>query len=403
MNETYLGVRICGPLAPHADGFYSWLIGRRFYSPLTAVGQLRLMAHVSRWLSSRKLDCSALTDDLALEFVAARRAAGYYNLRSPRGMAPLLAYLGEVGAAPERGTPAAVASGADLLQGFRCYLSVERRLVAGTVDNYVQVARRFLDFCAHQGVSDLAGVTADHLSGFVLSECTRRPSGSARHAVTPLRALLRFGQLHGLTPAELALAVPRAVNRRDPNLPRPLAQRDLTRLLASYDRRTRRGRRDYAMLLMLARLGLRAGELAALRLDDVDWHAGEIDIPGKGGRRERLPLPDDVGQALVAYLRRGRSTTSDRSLFVRFDAPRTGLSSGAVTAMVHRAGARAGVAVTGAHQLRHTVAVELLRAGAPMSEISELLRHRRPATTAIYAKVDRAALGPLARPWPVGA
>jgi integrase len=157
------------------------------------------------------------------------------------------------------------------------------------------------------------------------------------------------------------------------------------------------------MLLMLARLGLRAGELAALRLDDVDWRAAEIDIPGKGGRRERMPLPDDVGQALVAYLRRGRPETSDRRLFVRLDAPRTGLSSGAVTAMVQTAGRRAGVAVTGAHQLRHTVAVELLRAGAPMSEISELLRHRRPATTAIYAKVDRGALGSLARPWPVGA
>jgi integrase len=157
------------------------------------------------------------------------------------------------------------------------------------------------------------------------------------------------------------------------------------------------------MLLMLSRLGLRAGELAALRLEDVDWRAAEMDIPGKGGRRERLPLPDDVGHALVAYLSRGRPKTGDRSLFVRFDAPRTGLSSGAVTAMVKRAATRAGISMGGAHQLRHTVAVELLRAGAPMSEISELLRHRRPATTAIYAKVDRTALCPLARPWPVGA
>jgi integrase/recombinase XerD len=403
MNDTYLGVRIYGPLAPHAAGFYSWLVGRRFYSPLTAVGQLRLVAHVSRWLLSRKLDCLALTDDLAFEFVAERRATGYYNLRSSRGMAPLLAYLREIGAAPEPVAGSTAAAGADLLQSYRCYLRLERRLVVGTVDNYIEVARRFLDFCAHQGVADLAGVSADQLSGFVLSECARRPSGSARHAVTPLRALLRFGQRHGLTTAELALAVPRAVNRRGASLPRSLAPRDLARLLAGCDRRTRRGRRDYAMLLILARLGLRAGELAALRLDDVDWRAAEIDIPGKGGRRERLPLPDDVGQALVTYLRRGRPETSDRSVFVRFDAPRTGLSSGAITALVHRAGERAGVAVTGAHQLRHTVAVDLLRAGAPMSEISELLRHRRPATTAIYARVDRAALGSLARPWPVGA
>lgn len=407
MNNAYLGVRFCGPLAPHAAGFYSWLVRRRFYSPLTAVGQLRLMAHLSRWLLSRQLDCSALTDDVALEFVAARRAAGYFNLRTPRAMEPLVAYLREIGAAPASGPVAlsAAASGTDLLQSYRTYLSVERRLVAGTVDDYVQVTRRFLDFCTQQGVSDLGGVSAEQVSGFVLSECTRRPSGSARHAVTPLRALLRFGQLQGLMGPGLALAVPRAVNRRGGSLPRSLPQRDVARLLSSCDCRTGRGRRDYAMLLMLSRLGLRAGELAALRLEDVDWHAGEIDVPGKGGRRERLPLPDDVGQALVAYLRRGRPKTGDRdrSLFVRFDAPRTGLSSGAVTAMVKRAARRAGISMGGAHQLRHTVAVELLRAGAPMSEISELLRHRRPATTAIYAKVDRTALRPLARPWPVGA
>jgi integrase/recombinase XerD len=400
MMDTYQGVRVCGPLASHADGFYSWLVERRFYSPLTAVGHLRLMAHASRWLVSRDLGCADLTDELVLEFVAARRAAGYYNLRAPRALALLVAYLRQAGAAPE---PVSAVAPADLLASFRRYLTVERRLVAGSVDNYVQNARRFLDFCADQGSTDLAEVNADQLSGFVLSERARRPSGSARHAVTPLRALLRFGQLRGLTSADLALAVPRAATRRGAGLPRSLPLRDVTRLLASCDRRTDRGRRDYAMLLMLARLGLRAGELAALRLDDVDWRAAEIDIPGKGGRRERMPLPDDVGQALVGYLRRGRPETSDRRLFVRLDAPRTGLSSGAVTAMVQTAGRRAGVAVTGAHQLRHTVAVELLRAGAPMSEISELLRHRRPATTAIYAKIDRRALGSLARPWPVGA
>lgn len=290
-----------------------------------------------------------------------------------------------------------------MLGEFRWYLTRDRRLVAGSVDNYVQMARRFLAFCVDHGAADLTGVDADLIGGFVLAEGNRRPSGSARHAVAPLRALLRFGQLRGLMPSGLELAVPRAVNRRWAGLPRSLAAGDVARLLASCDRRTRRGRRDYAMLLMLSRLGLRAGELAALRLEDVDWRAGEIDVRCKRGRRERLPLPDDVGQALVAYLRRGRPKTGDRRVFVRLDAPRSGLCSGAVTAVVQAAGRRSGVAVTGAHQLRHTVAVELLRAGAPMSEISELLRHRRPATTAIYAKVDQTALAPLARPWPVSA
>src|SRR5258707_1275429 len=210
MMDTYQSVRVCGPLASHGDGFYSWLVDRRFYAPLTAVGHLRLMAHVSRWLLSRDLDGAALTDDLTLEFVAARRA-GYCNLRTPRALAPLVAYLRQVGVAP---APVSAAAPADLLQSFRCYLTVERRLVAGSVDNYVQVARRFLDFCADQGVTDLAEVKADQLGGFVLSERARRPSGAARHAVTPLRAPLRFGQLRGLTSADLALAAPRAANRR---------------------------------------------------------------------------------------------------------------------------------------------------------------------------------------------
>jgi site-specific recombinase XerD len=401
MNETYFGVRICGPLTLHADGFYYWLIDRRFYSPVTAEGHLRLLAHLSRWLMASEHDCSELSEELVLEFVGVRRAT-YYNLRTRRALEPLLTYLREVGAAPEPAVPDPAVPSGDELQAFRRYLTDERRLVIGSIDNYIQVARRFLDFCAHRGVTGLAGVGAEDISGFVLNERTRRASGSARQVVTPLRALLRFGQLRGLTPAGLVLAVPRAANRRSAGIPRALAARDVARLLARCDRRTRRGRRDYAMLLMLSRLGLRAGELAALSLEDVEWRAGEIEVRGKGGRRERLPLPEDVGQALVAYLRRGRPQTSDRRVFVRLDAPRTGLSSGAVTAMVHAAGRRAGVAVTGAHQLRHTVAVELLRAGAPMSEISELLRHRRPATTAIYAKVDQAALRPLARPWPVG-
>lgn len=196
------------------------------------------------------------------------------------------------------------------------------------------------------------------------------------------------------------MAVPVAFHRRLAGLPRSLTADEVALLLTSCDRCTAMGRRDQAVLLLLSRLGLRAGEVAALALDDVDWRAGEIEVRSKGGRRERLPLPQDVGQVLAGYLRRGRPETSDRSLFVRLCAPRSGIGPGAVSAIVHAAGARAGVTVTGAHQLRHSAAVRLLAAGAPMSEISELLRHRRPATTAIYAKVDHDALRPLARPWP---
>ena len=402
MNDAHLGVRIDGPLAVHADGFRAWL-DEQWYAPLTAVGQLRLMAHVSRWLALQELDCSALTDEVSAEFLRARRQAGYRNLVSPRALVPLMGYLRSIGAAPEPGLVVSSATGGELLGDFRRYLLDERRLVEGTVQNYLRVCGRFLEYCAQCGAADVSSVTADHISGFVLDERGRRQSGSAKHVVTPLRSLLRFCQRRGFTTPELVMAVPAAAHRRLAALPGTLTVKEISRLLASCDRRTPMGRRDYTVLLMLSRLGLRAGEVAALRLQDVDWRAGEIDIPGKGGRRERLPLPADVGDALVGYLRRGRPATSDRSLFVRFCAPRIGLGSGGVSRIVHAAGDRTRVRVTGAHQLRHSTAVHLLGAGAPMSEISQLLRHRRPATTAIYAKVDRTALRPLARPWPVSA
>lgn len=401
MNDGCLGVRIVGPLGPFAEGFRLWMNGR-WYAETTATEQLRLMGHLSRWLDANGLDCVALSDEVAGSFLRARRALGYHNLISPRGLAPLLEYLRSVDAVPEPSTPLAATATARLLQRYRQYLLEERGLVTGTVDNYVAVSGRFLQYCEQRGISELSAVSAELVSDFVLVEARRRRNGSAKHAVTPLRSLLGFCQMHGLTTPELARAVPVAAHRRDAGLPRSLSTGEVKRLLASCDRRTARGRRDYAMLLMLSRLGLRAGELAGLQLEDLDWHAGEIDVPGKGGRRERLPLPDDVGQALVGYLRRGRPATADRRLFVRFCAPRTGLSSGGVTAMVHAAGKRAGIAVTGAHQLRHTAATELLRAGAPLSEVSQLLRHRRPATTVIYAKVDHAALQTLAPQWPGG-
>jgi integrase len=174
-------------------------------------------------------------------------------------------------------------------------------------------------------------------------------------------------------------------------------------MLASCDRRTLVGQRDHAVLVLLARLGLRAGEVAALTLDDVDWHRGELAIHGKGERLERLPIPVDVGEALVGYLRRRGRTEGSRAVFLRLRAPAGGLSAGGVISVVARACMRAGVPVVGAHRLRHTAATEMLRAGASLSEIAQVLRHRRLETTAIYAKVDRVGLGVLSRPWPGGA
>jgi site-specific recombinase XerD len=197
--------------------------------------------------------------------------------------------------------------------------------------------------------------------------------------------------------------VPAVAVWRLSGLPRVLEAADVRALFAACHCRTAVGLRDYAVLALLARLGLRAGEVAALRLDDLDWRAGEISVRGKGDRRERLPLPSDVGEAIAVYLRRGRpARVEGRCVFVRAIAPHRGLTSTAVSQIVASAAGRAGLPPVYAHRLRHTVASELLRAGAGLPEIGQLLRHRRAATTAIYAKVDREALRTVAQPWPEG-
>ena len=218
-----------------------------------------------------------------------------------------------------------------------------------------------------------------------------------------MRALLRFLYLRGCTATPLATAAPRTVGWRDRGPSRGLTTEQMAGLLASCDRRTNTGRRDFAILTVLARLGLRANEVATLRLEDVDWRAGEITVHGKGNRTDRLPLPVDVGQAIADYCRRGRPRVASRALFVQARAPYAGLTSTAVSKVVQAACRRAGLPEVGAHRLRHTAAASLRRAGAPLFEIGQLLRHQHAVTTAGYARDDEAALAELTRRWPGGA
>jgi integrase/recombinase XerD len=219
--------------------------------------------------------------------------------------------------------------------------------------------------------------------------------------VVVLRSLLRYLHVAGLIELPLEWAVPGVADLRDRSLPRGLEPAVVKKLLASCDRRRTVGRRDYAILLLLARLGLRAGEVAAVTLDDVDWRRGELLIHGKGGRDDVLPLPCDVGEALVSYLRR-RPASESRTLFLKVLAPAGPMSGSAIRGVVHDACVRAGIPPVGPHRLRHTAATGMLRAGASLAEIGQVLRHRERKTTAIYAKVDRKALRALARPWPGG-
>jgi site-specific recombinase XerD len=355
------------------------------------------MAHVSRWLTSKGLDVQELTPDRIDEFLVARRDAGYNQWCSPKGMAPLLANLRRLGVVPfpTRTTPTAPA--AQLLADYRTYLIEERGLAAATVRSDLHVARLFL---AARPKIDLEELCASEVVDFVQQECRHRSSGSTRYVVTGLRAFLRFCHHTSKTPRPLADAVPKSASWRLSALPRTLDDDDVTALLRSCDRRTTFGRRDLAVLILLARLGLRAGEVAALRLEDVDWRAGEVLVRGKTSKHERLPLPADVGQAIADWLRRGRPRCAAREIFTRVRAPHRGLSPGGVSGIVRAACQRAGLPEVNAHRLRHSAATAMLRAGAGLTEVGQVLRHRSVGTTAIYAKVDRSSLRSLAKPWP---
>jgi integrase len=290
----------------------------------------------------------------------------------------------------------------ELLGLYRAWLLVERGVTPGTARGYLDCVRPFVATRASGDALEFTRVTAADVTAFVLAACPGRAVGSAKLIVCALRSLLRWLHVTGQVPVSLAAAVPSVAGWRLSGLPKGLEPGQLRSLLGACDRRTPTGRRDYAIMLLLARLGLRAGEVARLGLDDIDWRRGEIAVFGKGDRGERLPLPADVGVAIAGYLRRGRpGTAQGRSVFVRVHAPLRALTTGGVTMVVFDAAQRAGLGRIHAHRLRHTAATAMLQAGSPLAEVGQVLRHRSALTTAIYAKVDRDALAVLARPWPV--
>jgi len=399
VTRTVSSARVNGPLAGYATGYASALRGRG-YTELSTWRHVRLLARLSDWLDGAGLGPMDLTDEEASRFLAAGRRQALTGLRTERALTPLLDHLRGLGVAPG---PTVVLPGTPserLLARYRDFLMRERGLLPASVVRYLGTARLFLldaettDGC---GLADLDGAL---VTRFVVRECRTRSVGSAKLLVSELRALLRFLHLGGEAPA-LADAVPAVAGWRDTSLPRALDRAQVDALLASPDRTTPIGRRDHALLTLLVRLGLRAGEVAALTLDDIDWRRGELVVRGKGDRHERLPLPVDIGEAVSAYLRDGRPPSTCRHLFLRDRAPfDVGLTASGVKCAVRLACARAGVAPAGAHRLRHTAATELLRAGASLADVGQVLRHRGLATTTIYAKVDRAALRELGRPWP---
>jgi integrase/recombinase XerD len=361
---------------------------------------MKLLANLSRWMSGEGLAAAELSPAVVDRYFVWREAKGYRHFRSVRALEPLLAHLRAVGTLPMLTVDPAVCEVDLLIARYRAYLVEERELAAGTVRCYVSIAGRFLDeHASSAGTLDLAGLSAGMVSRYVLKECRSRKPGSSKSVVIALRSLLRFMHVDGLTGGELAAAVP-AVAPAPRGLPRGLPPGAVARLLATCDRDTATGCRDFAVLTVLSRLGLRAGEVSAIELGDVDWRAGEFLVRGKARRRGRLPLPVDVGEALVDYLQHGRPEVGSPRMFMRVIAPVGPLSSDAVSGIVRHACRRAGLTPSGAHSLRHTAATEALRAGGSLEEIGQLLRQQTAFTTAIYARVDRAALRELGRRWP---
>lgn len=387
----------------HAGGFRGEL-ARQGYSVWTTIAHLQLMAHLSQWLEARKLAAGDLTDSTVARYLQDRRASGQVRRLTPRGLIPLLGYLRRLGLAPAQAGAGQQAGDpvSKLVEEFCAFLAGERGLAQGTIRYYRDHARRFLAAYAARG-SGVAGLTAGDASSFLLSESSRRGSGSLQNVVTALRALLRFLHVRGHLPVPLAGTLPAIAGWSRPPLTRALRPADVARLLDSCDRATAAGHRDYAVLMLLARLGLRAGEAAALRTGDVDWRGGEILVRGKGNRQERLPLPADVGEALAAYCQHSRPRAGQPFLLLQARAPYAGLSADTVGQLVKRACRRAGLPPASAHQLRHAAATAMRQAGAPLAEVAQVLRHRHVATTARYGTIDVDELAALARPWPAGA
>jgi integrase/recombinase XerD len=390
---------VLGPLSAYSAGYVSWL-QTQGYSRSAISDRLWQFDQLSRWLEREGLAVGELSVEECERFTESRRAAGRVTLVAPQSMTLPLEYLRALGLTRTPAPPLAHGRTEELLADYSRYLLVERALTAHTVlDVYVPAARLFLAGRDGSGGLRLDRLVAADVSMFLARECPKRSVSGARDLVSALRSFLRYLHLVGRIEAPLVWALPAIADLRDRTLPRGLEPAAVTRLLASCDRRSLVGRRDFAILLLLSRLGLRAGEVAGLQLDDVDWRRGLLLIRGKGGRYDELPLPDDVGRAVVSYLRR-RPRCPSRAVFVRVTAPRRELNRSTIGWVVRAACDRAGLPRVGAHRLRHTAATEMLRRGASLAEIGEVLRHREQKTTAIYAKVDRTALRPLARPWP---
>lgn len=384
-----------GRMGSYVEGYRAWLI-ETGYTSGTVRNMLQILGDLGRWMEQQEVEPA----ELGLETLEAfRQEWALARMPSMRSLAPLAEFLKSQGLFADRVMPETPAD--VLLADYRLWLIRQRGLSAATVLRYVNTAQRFLQDqpAGGNGVPEDA-LTGEHVVAFLLDEGSRVSVGAVKGRVAELRSLLRFAYLRGLTPRPLAEAVPPVAGWHQTGVPRSVTGREVRRMLKCCDTTAPVGIRDFAILMLVARLGLRSIEIARLELGDIDWRGGRITLRGKAGREDGMPLPVDVGEAIAAYLRRVRPVTAVRNVFIAVKAPLRGIRPDLVSDVTRRACDRAGLPRFGAHRLRHSLATEMLRGGASMVEISQVLRHRDLATTAVYAKVDFATLRTIARPWP---
>ena len=387
-----------GRMGPHVDGFRAWLL-ERGYTPGTVRNMLKVVGQLGRWMTTVDLEVSGLNTTSVEAFVTSCRQGGDRRVPGTRSFSPLLDYLQSQHLLANESSPSTPLE--KLMCDYRGWLVGDRGLAAPTVLRYENLAHRFLrERAVKDGERFVEDLTGADVVAFLIRESSRVSVGAAKGRVTELRSLLRFLHVRGLTATGLASAVPPVAGWRDMGVPRGVASTDVERLLDRCDRAGPGGLRDLAILTLVARLGLRSAEVARLELGDLDWRAGEIVVRGKARRQDRLPMPRDVGEALAAYLSDARPSSAIRSVFLALEGPLRAIRPDLVSDVTRRACDRAGLPRVGAHRLRHSLATEMLRRGATLVAVSQVLRHRDLATTAIYAKVDLGTLRGVAQPWP---
>ena len=395
-----------GPLAKHI-GSFAESVRKQGYAAHSTHRMVMLAACFSRWLKQQGVSLCSVTSNHSVRYLRYRSRRVKLTSSDVAALRHLIDYLRSKGAIPVEAKPSLRPIPAErCARGYEEYLRESRALAETTVINYMPFIRDFLKGRFGDGRVSLTRLRASDVVGFVQSHAPRMHLKRAKLMTSALRSFLQFARLRGEVTLDLAAAVPVVANWSMPAIPRAIAADQVRALLASINRRTAIGRRDYAILLLLARLGLRAGEVVLLDLDDLDWNTGQLRVHGKSGQRSGLPLSTEVGEAIAAYLRRGRPASTSRRVFLRAKAPIRGfMGPCAISSIVRHSLQRSGVAAPtcGAHQFRHGLATDMLRHCASLAEIGDVLGHRHPQTTMIYSKVDIKALRALALPWPGGA